>query len=683
MVLEESNPRRSADAGEQQGQSASEAPVAAEAHVHIQSYWRFRDLLEAAPDGIIEVERDGTIVLLNAAAEKMFGYRREELLGQLIEVLVPQSLRYRHHEHRDHYAEHPVTRPMGIGLELFAQRQDGSQFPVEISLSPIRSSQGSRVIAIVRDITSRKQGESQIDAIHQQFAAELAATNQQLEIRNREVERANRLKSEFLASMSHELRTPLHTIIGFADLLAEELKGSLNDDQKRFVNHIQRDSRHLLELINDILDLSKIESGRLELHQALFKAADAIIEAVAGLRPLADNKQVRISERLDSNVTITADQLRFKEIFYNLVSNAIKFTPEKGHIIVECREEPDAAFFAVTDTGVGIQPSEQQAIFDKFYQLGPTTRGVREGTGLGLAITKNLVEMHGGRIWVESTPGEGSRFQFVIPRAGSQTPIRQGIGRLVGRPILLVGIGQEHEQLFDFLKQKGHEVVTTQSASQAFSVIRNLSPVAIVLDLLTLGPETWRILQDLRANEDTAQIPVLALTGAEDQSTAASLGASAALVKPLDPALLLRILEEKVLRSPGEPSRILVVDSEAPARELIDETLRSAGLLPVLASSGKHALEVLARSPISAVVVDLLLPEMSGFDLILRVRQNPSFAKIPIVVLTAKQIDQEDAQILSRQTNTVFFKVFPWREGFLAKIHELLEHVIKRDGAKA
>jgi len=254
---------------------------------------------------------------------------------------------------------------------------------------------------------------------------------------------------------------------------------------------------------------------------------------------------------------------------------------------------------------------------------------------------------------------------------------------LVGRPILLVGIGQEHEQLFDFLKQKGHEIVTAQSASQAFSVIRNLSPVAIVLDLLTLGPETWRILQDLRANEDTAQIPVLALTGAEDQSTAASLGASAALVKPFDPALLLRILEEKVLRSPGEPSRILVVDSEAPARELIDETLRSAGLLPVLASSGKHALEVLARSPISAVVVDLLLPEMSGFDLILRVRQNPSFAKIPIVVLTAKQIDQEDAQILSRQTNTVFFKAFPWRERFLAKVHELLEHVIKRDGAKA
>lgn len=398
----------------------TEPSASPEPQVHIQSYWRFRDLLEAAPDGILEVELDGTIVLLNAAAERMFGYQREELLGQLMEVLVPESLRPRHQVHRDHYSEHPVTRPMGIGLELFARRKDSSQFPVEISLSPIRSPQGSRVIAIVRDITTRKQAEAKINAMHQEFAAELAAKNQQLEARNREVERANRLKSEFLASMSHELRTPLHTIIGFADLLAEELKGPLNPDQKRFIKHIQQDSRHLLELINDILDLSKIESGRLELRPEPFKAADAITETLTALRPLADQKQIRIGEQLDANLMITADRLRFKEILLNLLSNAIKFTPDKGRIRVESGAYPEGAFFAVADTGIGIEPSEQQAIFDKFYQLGPTTRGVREGTGLGLAITKSLVEMHGGRIWVDSTPGKGSRFQFTLPQTGCQ-----------------------------------------------------------------------------------------------------------------------------------------------------------------------------------------------------------------------------------------------------------------------
>jgi PAS domain S-box-containing protein len=423
---------------------SSDGSAYAEPQVHIQSYLRFRDLLEAAPDGILEVELDGTIVLLNAAAERMFGYQREELLGKLIEVLVPESLRQRHEGHRDRYAEHPATRPMGIGLELFACRKDGTHFPVEISLSPIRSAQNSRVIAIVRDITARRQAEAQINAMHQEFTAELEAKNQQLEIRNREVERANRLKSEFLASMSHELRTPLHTIIGFADLLAEELKGPLNTDQKRFVSHIQEDSRHLLELINDILDLSKIESGRLELHPELFKSADAIAETITGLRPLAERKQISISETLDRNLRISADRLRFKEILYNLVSNAIKFTPERGQIMVESSKRPDGAYFAVTDTGIGIDPSERQAIFDKFYQLGPTTRGVREGTGLGLAITKSLVEMHGGKIWVESTPGQGSRFQFLLPRSDSGARVTKAGQEELGqaRPILLAGINK-------------------------------------------------------------------------------------------------------------------------------------------------------------------------------------------------------------------------------------------------
>lgn len=380
--------------------------------VDLRSYLRFRDLLEAAPNAIFEVEHDGTIVLLNAAAEQMFGYEREELLGKVIEVLVPESLRSRHREERGVYARHPVTRPMGIGLELLGRRKNGKEFPVEVSLSPTRS---SRVIAIVRDITERKQAEGQIDAMHRQFAAELETKNRQLEIRNREVERANRLKTEFLASMSHELRTPLHTIIGFADLLGEELKGPLNSEQKRFVAHIQKDSRHLLELINDILDVSRIESGRLELHPEMFDPAHAIAETAAGLRPLAAQKQIDIREMLQPDLTIFADRLRFREIFYNLLSNAIKFTPDGGRITVECSDRAEDVFFAVTDTGIGIEASEHEAIFDRFYQLGATTRGVREGTGLGLAITKSLVEMHGGKIWVESAPGAGSRFQFCLP----------------------------------------------------------------------------------------------------------------------------------------------------------------------------------------------------------------------------------------------------------------------------
>lgn len=660
-----------------------EADAGREAHVHIQPYWRFRDLLEAAPDGIIEVERDGTIVLLNAAAEKMFGYRREELLGQLIEALVPSSVRGRHHEHRDHYAEHPVTRPMGVGLELFAQRKDGSQFPVEISLSPIRSLQGSRVIAIVRDITTRKQAEAKINTIHQQFAAELAATNQQLEIRNREVERANRLKSEFLASMSHELRTPLHTVIGFADLLAEELKGTLNADQRRFVGHIQRDSRHLLELINDVLDLSKIESGRLQLYPELFDTAGAIAETMASLRPLAENKQIQIHEKLDGPLTITADRLRFKEILYNLVSNAIKFTPERGQITLEGHEQPETIAFAVTDTGVGIDPAEQQAIFDKFYQLGSTTRGVREGTGLGLAITKSLVEMHGGRIELKSAPGEGSRFQFFLPRNGPEALLRHAENKKAGRSIVLVGAGKEHDRIVDYLTQKGYEVIDAQTLNQVLPSGRSARPAAIVLDLTALGSANWQIFQQLRASNEMAHVPALMLTAAQDQGLAVSLGANAAVVKPVDCVTLVKILRKEVLDTPGEPSRVLIVSDTQETREILDGTLRSAAFLPVLASSGAQALEMLARCPISAIVIDLIMPGMSGLELILHIRQNARVAKAPIVLLTAKGMEQDDEQTLNRQANALFLEAFPWKEEFLSKIGELLENVIDRGAARA
>jgi PAS domain S-box-containing protein len=392
----------------------------------IESYLRFRDLLEAAPDAIFKVDQEGAIVLMNVAAEKMFGYDRDELLGQLIEVLVPHTVRKQHVGHRNRYAEAPTTRPMGTGLPLFARRKDGTSFPVEISLSPIHSSYGQRTIAIVRDISARKEIERQTHAIHEQYTAQLTATNQQLELRNREVERANRLKSEFLASMSHELRTPLHTIIGFADILSEKVKGPLNESQERFVEHIRRDSRHLLELINDILDLSKIEAGRLELHQETFGTASAIEETIESIQNLAMNKKIRLVKSIDPDLTINGDRLRFKEILYNLLSNSVKFTESGGEIRIESwKRDQHTAGFAVTDTGIGIPESEHATVFDKFYQVGSTTRGVREGTGLGLAITKSLVEMHGGTITLKSKPRQGSRFEFTLslgPSADASDP---------------------------------------------------------------------------------------------------------------------------------------------------------------------------------------------------------------------------------------------------------------------
>ncbi|MGE5571150.1 MAG: ATP-binding protein [Rhodospirillales bacterium] len=270
----------------------------------------------------------------------------------------------------------------------------------------------------------RKQAEEKIRKLNEDFerrvarrTAELAALNEELELRNREVERASRLKSEFVTRMSHELRTPMNAIIGFSDLLVEETEGPLNQTQKSFVGHIQRGANHLLELINDILDLSKIEAGRVELRFEDFEPAGALAEVLAVIRPLAEAKRLEIESLVPAELEVCADRTRFKQILYNLLSNAVKFTPEGGRVRIDAGAEGGEVWIAVTDTGVGIPPGEHHAIFAEFYQVGTTTRGVKEGTGLGLSITKRLVELHGGRIEVQSELGKGSRFTFTLPAA--------------------------------------------------------------------------------------------------------------------------------------------------------------------------------------------------------------------------------------------------------------------------
>ena len=456
-------------------------------------------LLEAAPDAIIEVDRDGRIVLLNAATEAIFGYRREELLGQPVEKLIPEGARGRHGAHRAAYWANPVTRPMGFGMILLARRSDGTEFPVEISLSPVKIDDGFRVTAIIRDVTAKQKAEEAI-----------RAANQQLELQNRELDRANQLKSEFLASMSHELRTPLHTIIGFTELLAEELEGPLNEKQKRFLGHVHQDSRHLLELINDILDLSKIEAGQMELHPESFDASSVVAEAIQGIRPMANVRGIAVENRVARDTIVKADRVRFREILNNLLSNAVKFTPgrrEEGvrrglSATVRNRDDGGMACFCVSDTGVGIAPEDHDAVFDKFRQVGSTTRGVREGTGLGLAIVRSFVEMHGGTISLESEPGQGSRFSFTVP-AGDSSP-----------PLVLV-IEDEpgaRELLASYLEPLGIRTESASTADEGIRKARDLKPDAITLDLLMPGKSGWRVLRDLRSLPETSGIPVFVVS---------------------------------------------------------------------------------------------------------------------------------------------------------------------------
>jgi len=501
--------------------------LVAEAGARTKAEARLRELLDAAPDAILEVDREGRILLLNRATEKLFGYRREDLLGTPIENLLPESFRDRHVGHRDVYASNASMRPMGQGLTLAARRRDGSEFPVEIGLSPIRTGDGFSVLAIVRDVTERKAFEEQI-----------RRANQELEARNSEVERANHLKSEFLASMSHELRTPLHTIIGFTELLEEELQGPLNEAQKRFVGHVHRDSVHLLELINDILDLSKIEANRMELRIESFDAREVVGEALQGITPAALAKDISIEDRIGRPVFILADRLRFREIITNLLSNAVKFTPKGGSVWIELAPAaPDLTAISVSDTGIGIAPADQQAIFDRFRQVGSSTSGVREGTGLGLAIVKRLVEMHGGTIAVESAPGRGSVFTFTVPTDPA---------RARAQPVVLV-IEDEpsgRELMASYLQPLGIRIEFASTAEAGLAMARRIAPDAITLDLRLPDRNGWRVLEELRANAGTARVPIFVVSVLDKDPAAFRRGATEYLQKPVRKEVLLRALRE-------------------------------------------------------------------------------------------------------------------------------------------
>jgi protein-histidine pros-kinase len=355
---------------------------------------KFRGLLESAPDAMVIVNAQGHIVLVNAQTEKLFGYSRAALVGARVEMLIPEGYRDAEETLRGDVAE-PHVRVIGAGPQLYGKHEDGTAFPVEVSLSPLQTEDGLLVSMAIRDITERKLIEEKL--------AE-----------------ASRLKSAFLANMSHELRTPLNAIIGFAELMHKGKSGPMAPDHHEYLGDILTSAKHLLQLINDVLDLAKVESGNLEFEPEPVELPRLVGEVCDVLRGLASRKRLAIQIEIDDQISrVLIDAARIKQVLYNFVSNAIKFTKEGGTITVRMGQASDPAEFRidVEDTGVGISADDVPKLFVEFQQLDTGAAKRFQGTGLGLALTKRLVEGHHGRVEVKSTLGVGSTFSAILPRA--------------------------------------------------------------------------------------------------------------------------------------------------------------------------------------------------------------------------------------------------------------------------
>ena len=644
-----------------------------EAQLHLQSA-----ALESAANAILITCRNGEITWVNPAFTRLTGYSLEETLGKNARLLRsgvhPPEL----------YAQLWKTILAGNVWqgEMTNRRKDGSLYFEEMTVTPVRDARGeiSHFIAIKQDVTARKRAEDEVLKLNSELeqrvrdrTRELEQANAELDRRRLDAERTNRFKDQFLSTMSHELRTPLNAVMGFSELLADERYGPLSKRQQRYVGHIRSGGQHLLHLINDVLDLSKIEAGRMELAIESVAVEPAVEEVVSELRPLANKKSLVLSAECAPDLAARADAMRFKQILVNLIGNAIKFTPEGGQVAVLARLENDAVRVEVRDTGPGIPPEEQKRIFEAFVRLQRPGAGP-EGTGLGMAITQRLVEMHGGQLGLESELGKGSCFYISLPVAPGQPEARvqePEVAHPPGGRVLVIEDDPVSARLIEVqLHSQGFEVTKCDEPDRAVAMATACQPQAITLDVLMNPTMGWEVLAQLKNNRHTRAIPVIMVTVVDQPAVGATLGAEEYLVKPVEKEHLLAAVR-RCLRSRETASGrmdILVVEDDTPTREMIVEFLTAEKYSVVTAADGAAARAAVAAALPRLVILDLLLPEVSGFELLSEWRADRRTIDLPVFVLTSKDLSAEEEQYLQAHAKSLFRKQQPWQEALLEQL---------------
>lgn len=510
----------------------------------------------------------------------------------------------------------------------------------------------------------------------QERTQELAQKNVLLQAAMEQARESDRVKTQFLANMSHELRSPLNAIIGFAQVLLEGIDGEINRVQREDLTAISSSGTHLLHLINDVLDIAKIEAGRMELHLETVNLEEVIQSVMATSKALVKGKEIELKMEVAQGLPmVQADKMRIRQVILNLVSNAAKFTT-KGFIAVSAVADHNAVKVSVTDTGIGIRDRDIPKLFKEFRQFDASTTRDQGGTGLGLALVKRFIQLHGGRVWVESKFGVGSTFSFILPIrpptkpdtvAQIQKPVERPNDQLAKAEGSLVAVIEDEPlvvSLFErYLSSEDYRVVGVIPDDRVLNQIKMLRPQVILLDILMVPRDGWAILQELKADADTKQIPVIICSVVQKDRKGYALGAVDYLVKPVDKGTLLQALERL-----GKIYDVVVIDDDPKAVQILEKVLSDQNYRVYTAYDGASGLALIRGRRPDVVLLDLMMPEMDGFDVVEAVKRDPEICHIPIVIITAKDLTVADRAQLNGKVTTLIQKSDASEIDFMADV---------------
>ncbi len=526
-----------------------------------------------------------------------------------------------------------------------------------------------------------------------ELSNQLKQRGEEIGRQNLQLEDANRMKSEFLSNMSHELRTPLNAVIGFSDVLRDGLIGKLTEQQTDYCNDIYNSGQHLLSLINDILDLSKVEAGKMVFEPERIDIGALLNNSLSIIKEKALSHDIKLGLDLDDNIgEIYIDSRKFKQIIYNLLSNAVKFTPDGGGVTMTARRitgDGDGLLEVnVTDTGIGISKEGLERLFRPFEQLENTLTKRYEGTGLGLAMVKQLVALHEGTIGVESEEGKGSSFTFKIPYIESLDAVTPSLQSTSGNEecgpepaptattalvLIVTGDHATLELSRDALQLEGYRTSTAESAEEGLAIVGTERPDIILLDIMLPKMGGWEFLKRIHGNKDTASIPVVISSIESAEKKGSSIGARAVLQKPIEKACLLKTISSFTDGEaiPGETTA-LVVDDDPKAVEIISKHLEEAGFNVLKALGGQEAIDMAIEFHPEIIILDIMMPEVSGFEVATSLKCMPETAMIPIIALTAKIITDDDIEALHGSVQSIVQKGDFSELGFLSEIKRAL-----------